>query len=110
MDRPLQSALPKNDLTARVTLENKDRSRTARALILIKRSDSGHRECRLDCAGSFIQGGIRALGVSCYDCVVAAAAAALARFRSSCGLGRFLPYVPRKILPRFDRLSPLPIG
>jgi hypothetical protein len=48
-----------------------------------------------------------------YDCVVvvaAAAAAALAFFRSSCGLGRFLPYVPRKILPRFDRLSPLPIG
>ena len=35
---------------------------------------------------------------------------ALAFFRSSCGLGRFLPYVPRKILPRFDRLSPLPIG
>ena len=25
------------------------------------------------------------------------------------GLGRRLPYVPRKILPRFDRLSPLPI-
>jgi hypothetical protein len=45
-----------------------------------------------------------------YDCDVAAAAAALALFRSSCGLGRFLPYVPRKILPRLDRLSPLPIG
>jgi hypothetical protein len=46
-----------------------------------------------------------------YDCVVvAAAAAALVFFRSSCGLGRFLPYVPRKILPRFDRLSPLPIS
>jgi hypothetical protein len=40
----------------------------------------------------------------------AAAAAALASLRTFSGLGRRLPNVPRKILPRFDRRSPLPMN
>jgi hypothetical protein len=39
----------------------------------------------------------------------AAAASAAAFFRSFSGLGRRLPNVPLKILPRLDRRSPLPI-
>ena len=38
------------------------------------------------------------------------AAASFTRFRCSAGLGRRLPKVPRKILPRLDRRSPLPIN
>jgi hypothetical protein len=45
-----------------------------------------------------------------HECAAAAVSAALAFLRSSAGLGRRFPYVPRKILPRLDRLSPLPMS
>jgi hypothetical protein len=57
-------------------------------------------------AGSRAPEPIRTIIHGSYDW---AAAAAFAFFRSSLGLGRRLPKVPRKILPRLDRRSPLPM-
>jgi hypothetical protein len=47
MDRPIPSAIPKNDLRASVAIE-KNRSRAARALILIKGLYSSHRDRQLE--------------------------------------------------------------
>jgi hypothetical protein len=109
MGEPFPSALPKNDLTARVAIKKKP---IAHGAGFDSNQTFGFEPSRTSVGfrRQFTLGQVCALAGWHYDCDVAAAAAALALFRSSCGLGRFLPYVPRKILPRLDRLSPLPIG
>jgi hypothetical protein len=90
-------------------MPGEDRSFATRLPILLDATRHGH-GYQGEEPGRRGEPGIHASG-HYEDGVAAAAAAASAAafFRSFSGLGRRLPNVPLKILPRLDRRSPLPI-
>jgi hypothetical protein len=91
-------------------MPGEDRSFATSLPILLEAASQGHRD---QGEGPGPRGASRsAIGhheVGGVGVAVAAAANATAFFRSFSGFGRRLPYVPLKILPRFDRRSPLPM-